>query len=50
MFLSICLPRRSGLPPRAGIEVVNLDSEECRADARVHRRHPEIWNEDIGEE
>jgi cytosine deaminase len=34
-----------------GVEVVNLDSPECKAlmDAFI-AAHPEIWNEDIGEE
>ena len=34
-----------------GVEVVNLDSEECVALMREFiAAHPEIWNEDIGEE
>jgi cytosine/creatinine deaminase len=34
-----------------GVEVVNLDSPECRAlmDEFI-AAHPDIWNEDIGEE
>jgi cytosine deaminase len=34
-----------------GVEVVNLDSPECKAlmDAFI-AAHPDIWNEDIGEE
>jgi len=34
-----------------GVEVVNLDSAECRAlmDEFI-AAHPDIWNEDIGEE
>ena len=33
-----------------GVEVVNLDSAECKAlMAEFIARHPEIWNEDIGE-
>jgi cytosine/creatinine deaminase len=33
-----------------GVEVVNLDSEECVELMRVFiHEHPEIWNEDIGE-
>jgi cytosine/creatinine deaminase len=34
-----------------GVEVVNLDSAECKAlmDQFI-AAHPEIWNEDIGEE
>ena len=34
-----------------GVEVVNLDSAECKAlmDEFI-AEHPEIWNEDIGEE
>ena len=34
-----------------GVEVVNLDSAECKAlmDEFI-TAHPEIWNEDIGEE
>jgi cytosine deaminase len=34
-----------------GVEVVNLDSPECKAlmDEFI-AAHPEIWNEDIGEE
>lgn len=34
-----------------GVEVVNVDSDECVAlmDAFI-AAHPEIWNEDIGEE
>jgi cytosine deaminase len=33
-----------------GVEVINLDSEECKALMRdfIHD-HPDIWNEDIGE-
>jgi cytosine/creatinine deaminase len=34
-----------------GVEVVNLDLEECRAMmAEFIQAHPELWNEDIGEE
>ena len=34
-----------------GVEVVNLDSEECfRLMQEFIAEHPEIWNEDIGEE
>jgi cytosine deaminase len=34
-----------------GVEVVNLDSDECvELLAGFIREHPEIWNEDIGEE
>ncbi|MGH2428557.1 MAG: nucleoside deaminase [Candidatus Limnocylindria bacterium] len=34
-----------------GVEVVNLDSEECVALMNEFiAAHPEIWNEDIGEE
>ena len=36
---------------RRGVEVINLDSEVCKklmADFIKH--HPDIWNEDIGEE
>lgn len=34
----------------AGVEVVNLDSAECRSlMARFIAEHPDIWNEDIGE-
>ena len=34
-----------------GVEVVNLDSAECKAlmDEFI-RRYPAVWNEDIGEE
>jgi cytosine deaminase len=33
-----------------GVEVVNLDSEECKQLMREFiRDHPDIWNEDIGE-
>ena len=33
-----------------GVEVVNLDSEECVELMRAFiAEHPEIWNEDIGE-
>ena len=33
-----------------GVEVVNLDSEECKQLMRDFiRDHPDIWNEDIGE-
>ena len=33
-----------------GVEVINLDSEECKAlmDSFI-QAHPDIWNEDIGE-
>jgi creatinine deaminase len=35
----------------SGIEVVDLDSKECRELLeRFIAAHPEIWNEDIGEE
>jgi cytosine deaminase len=34
-----------------GVEVVNLDSEECYALMQEFiAEHPELWNEDIGEE
>jgi cytosine deaminase len=34
-----------------GVEVVNLDSDECyRLMQTFIARYPEIWNEDIGEE
>ena len=34
-----------------GVEVVNLDAEECVALMRAFiAEHPEIWNEDIGED
>ncbi|KRT64304.1 MAG: cytosine deaminase, cytosine deaminase [Chloroflexi bacterium CSP1-4] len=34
-----------------GVEIVNLDSEECAVLMREFiTEHPEIWNEDIGEE
>ncbi len=34
-----------------GVEVVNLDSEECyRLMQEFIEEHPELWNEDIGEE
>ena len=34
-----------------GVEVVDLDNLECRELMETFiRRHPEIWNEDIGEE
>ncbi len=34
-----------------GVEVVNLDSAECHELMRAFiAEHPEIWNEDIGEE
>lgn len=34
-----------------GVEVVDLDSEECvKLLAGYIRDHPEVWNEDIGEE
>lgn len=34
-----------------GVDVVNLDSEECRQLlGGFIAEHPEIWNEDIGEE
>lgn len=33
-----------------GVEVINLDSEECKQMMRDFiRDHPDIWNEDIGE-
>jgi cytosine deaminase len=33
-----------------GVEVVNLDSEECKQLMREFiRDHPDVWNEDIGE-
>jgi cytosine deaminase len=34
-----------------GVEVIDLDSEECRSLLEGFiREHPEIWNEDIGED
>lgn len=34
-----------------GVEVVNLDSDQCKQlMADFIARHPDIWNEDIGEE
>jgi cytosine/creatinine deaminase len=34
-----------------GVEVVNLDSDECyRLMQEFIAEHPELWNEDIGEE
>ena len=34
-----------------GVEVVNLDSAECKSlMAEFIKRYPEVWNEDIGEE
>src|SRR6476660_7010364 len=33
-----------------GVEVINLESEECKRLMRYFiRDHPDIWNEDIGE-
>ena len=33
-----------------GVEVVNLGVRGLQAaDGRLHPRHPEVWNEDIGE-
>lgn len=34
-----------------GVEVIDLDSRECRELLQAYiSEHPEIWNEDIGEE
>ena len=34
-----------------GVEVINLDSAECKSlMARFIENHPDIWNEDIGEQ
>ena len=34
-----------------GVEIVNLDSTECKdLMAKLIRAKPEVWNEDIGEE
>jgi cytosine deaminase len=34
-----------------GVEVVNLDSDECvELMAEFIAEHPDLWNEDIGEE
>ena len=34
-----------------GVEVIDLDNRECRELMETFiARHPEIWNEDIGEE
>jgi cytosine/creatinine deaminase len=34
-----------------GVEVIDLDSKECvRLLAEYIRKHPDVWNEDIGEE
>lgn len=36
---------------RHGVEVVNLDSQECKdLMSRFITEHPDIWNEDIGED
>jgi cytosine/creatinine deaminase len=33
-----------------GVQVVDLDSEECASLLREYiRKNPEVWNEDIGE-
>ena len=33
-----------------GVEVIDLDSEECASLLSEYiRRHPEVWNEDIGQ-
>jgi cytosine deaminase len=33
-----------------GVEVINLDSEECKAMMRKFiSENPKLWNEDIGE-
>jgi cytosine deaminase len=33
-----------------GVEVINLDSDECKQLMREFiAAHPEVWNEDIGE-
>ena len=35
----------------SGVEVIDLNSDECiRMMSEFIQRHPEIWNEDIGEE
>lgn len=35
----------------SGVNVIDLDNQECRALMETFiRKHPEIWNEDIGEE
>ena len=35
----------------SGVEVVDLESQECRELLQAYiAQHPEIWNEDIGEE
>jgi cytosine deaminase len=35
----------------SGVEVVDLDSSECRELIESYiTAHPEVWNEDIGEE
>ncbi len=34
-----------------GVNVIDLDNQECRELMETFiRKHPEIWNEDIGEE
>jgi cytosine/creatinine deaminase len=34
-----------------GVQVIDLDSQECAAMlAKYIREHPEVWNEDIGQE
>jgi cytosine/creatinine deaminase len=34
-----------------GVEVLNLDSPECKAlMSEFIARYPDVWNEDIGEE
>ena len=34
-----------------GVEVIDLDNRECRELLKGYiAEHPEIWNEDIGEE
>jgi len=57
---SFGLQRRDLLPPSVGgedflisrgVEIVNLDSTECKdLMAEFIRVRPDIWNEDIGEE
>jgi cytosine deaminase len=35
----------------SGVEVIDLDSRECRELLEGYiAEHPEVWNEDIGEE
>jgi len=48
---SVNVPGGIDWPREHGVEIIDLNSRECSDMlARYIKAHPEIWNEDIGEE